>query len=283
MAEAEIVSVESLFAKVKENIHRLSNEESSKIDDEYILSTNKLIEECKAAVDREGLFSKNEEVDDVPTTSLKYLLLDYYLGKSHLQFKEPTGRKFHLLDGQRRYECFIKTCNHLRIITDSEVDAMDDDEGGPVTSASLAAKRERKIANYKAEKLAKERRRELEAIVSNCSEDIDREEELRELSLLQLKLRAKECINEMEMIETELTMLQLKETMDGGMHGGMHGGDGMQQATVNNGRGGGPPPGPSKGIEITVLSKDAMGEIVMERNTIKSSVFHIDKKMTVGR
>ena len=67
------------------------------------------------------------------------------------------------------------------------------------------------------------------------------------------------------------------------IHGGMHGGDGMQQATVNNGRGGGPPPGPSKGIEITVLSKDAMGEIVMERNTIKSSVFHIDKKMTVGR
>jgi immunoglobulin-binding protein 1 len=270
-------TLEGLFEKIKKNIDILSNEESSNIEDSFILDTNKMIENCALVIDKEGIFSPNEEVDDISTSSLKYLLLDFYMGKSHLQFKEQTGRKFHLLDGQSRFERFIKTCNRLKIISDSDVDALTE-EDGPVNSASLAAKRDRKIANYKQEKLAKERIKHLEYLVSQSAEGLDCEEELRELRMLQLQFHVKECMSEMEMIETELTMLQLKDSMQGTSYGSI----GRMSSSGGSSDSRGPPaPDPNrKGIEITILSK-VDGEIVETRDTVKAGVFKIDKKMTV--
>jgi len=265
---ADTDTLEGLFEKIKKNIDTLSNEESSKIEDSFILDTNKMIKDCALVIDKEGIFSKNEEVDDISTSYLKYLLLDFYMGKSHLQFKEQQGRKFHLLDGQSRFERFIETCNRFKIISDSEVDVLTEEEG-PVTSESLAAKRERKIASYKQEKAAKERMKQLEYIVSLSAEGLDCEEELRELRLLQLRSYAVECISEMEMINTEITMMQFKDSLPPGI--GVTG-DPRE------------PPGPipnKKGIEVTKLSKDQDGEIVMTRDTVKSNVFKFDKKITV--
>ena len=71
------------------------------------------------AVDRSALFSKNEELDDISTESLKYLYIDYYQGKLHTFVNARAKRKQHLQRGKAQLERFISRCNDLRIEGDN--------------------------------------------------------------------------------------------------------------------------------------------------------------------
>ena len=272
---AELEELKAIFEKIKKNITRFSNDDSSTIKDSEVIANNDLIMECMAMVDRAALFSKNEEMEGMSTGCIEFLLLDYYLGKSHLQVKDQTVRKLRLMDGQAYFERYLTTCSRLGILGDVDFDLEDLDEE-VVVAMSSASKRERKISNYKKEKVTKERIQYLETIIARSGEDKDYEEELRELRTMQLKVHALECINELDMIEMEMMMQNFKEME------GRNATSSQQSNTGTSGnKSGHPQAGGGNGISILKYSKDINGQIVESRDVIKSSVFKVEQLTSV--
>lgn len=68
------VSAESLFQRISTNVKVILGDDSSAYENDYVLETITLIEQCALSVDREYLISKNEEFDDIPTPTLKVTL-----------------------------------------------------------------------------------------------------------------------------------------------------------------------------------------------------------------
>jgi len=64
-------SAESHFKRVSTNMKMILGDDSSTFENELVESTLELIVACGSAVEREFLISKNEQYDDMPTTTLK--------------------------------------------------------------------------------------------------------------------------------------------------------------------------------------------------------------------
>lgn len=106
--------LESLFIKCEFNLNRILNADQ-RSDDEIILEIIRKFELCQKKIQIESLFSKNEEIDDVSTSSIKYLSLPIYLAKLHGQVTNLYQRKSHLLVSKQLYEEFLSICKNMRI------------------------------------------------------------------------------------------------------------------------------------------------------------------------
>lgn len=80
------------------------------------------IENALNAVQREGIFSKNEELDDIPTSSIKYLFLRHFLGMVHS--KSMSNRLEQLNSAKLHLMTFLETCATLKVLHEDELKAM---------------------------------------------------------------------------------------------------------------------------------------------------------------
>lgn len=168
------------------------------------------IQKALDAVDREALFSKNEELDDIPTSSLKYLCLTYFSG--FVLSKMMTSRLKNLENAKLYFNRYLEVCSRLGVLHEDELQSMKNkDKLGPEERRRL------KIEKYRRHKEHKERYESLKRFLIQVKEDteIDHEEEIRTMEILQLKLYAQEAIDELESIEQEIPiqkhMLELEE------------------------------------------------------------------------
>lgn len=67
-------SLEDCFKLVNKLVQPILEENVDRTDDGYISNTLAAIENCKSFVQREHIFSSNEELDDFQTNTLKVLL-----------------------------------------------------------------------------------------------------------------------------------------------------------------------------------------------------------------
>lgn len=65
---------ETLFKRIEANDHGPSGSE-------HVLKCLELLQKVSQRIRAEGIFSPNEELDDVETRSLRFLLVDYFRGK----------------------------------------------------------------------------------------------------------------------------------------------------------------------------------------------------------
>ncbi len=63
-----------------------------------------------------ALFSSNEEVDDVSTTNLKYVLCPLYLGDTYLLISEPHKRLQNVQTASAFFKKFIEHCQDLKLL-----------------------------------------------------------------------------------------------------------------------------------------------------------------------
>lgn len=127
-------------------------------------------------------------------------------------------------------------------------------------------------------------------------EGIDQEEELRELYILQMQSFARDSLDEMPLLEQELVMLSMMNSMreqqqeqeqQGGPHGGAQSAD-RRFNDINDPTGQArtnimhmpvlpplPAPGSADtpGIEVTRTSKGVDGQVLMQREVVKANVF----------
>ena len=73
------------------SVHQQQDAVVATRDDELLSAALALFQLAEAAVDRAGLFSANEDVDDLSTADMKYLLLPYYRARLLLSLPATVG------------------------------------------------------------------------------------------------------------------------------------------------------------------------------------------------
>jgi len=239
-----------------------------------------------AKVNNAGLFSKNEEFEDISTGSLKYLYLNYYLGKIYLlgQSTDSRIRKYRL-EGSRSALCsYLTVLESLQILREKSI-------GENEKPLSAEERRQKKIADYKRDRDAQQRIQALEARLkadkgkrnsSREDEDVndgDDEEEARELHLLRLQSYGYDATKEIALIDEELSLIEMRLSMEtavrAGAPPGMASTQGSEGPALAHGLGDssyGPAPGSGTGLQVTRLNKVG-GQIIVSREEVRSSVF----------
>jgi len=110
----------SRLLKIEQEYQKL--EEVCK-DSEKRIKAIELIIDTIRSVDQDGLVSKNEEINDYSTASLKFIFLNFYLGKFFASSNSPetTQRVENLKLAEDSFTKYIETCQHLRLLHDSEI------------------------------------------------------------------------------------------------------------------------------------------------------------------
>lgn len=95
------------------------------------------------------LFSPNEELDDIGTSDLKYLLVPFMLGEVTASTRDMTTRHQALKQSLLFWRAFAADCGRLKVAHNDDLRAIDRSPEDPTDSAT---KREEKIARYKRSK-----------------------------------------------------------------------------------------------------------------------------------
>jgi len=155
-------------------------------------------------VEKESIFSKNEELDDIGTEFIKYITIPYYIGELHLKVVD-SDRVDQLTTAVRYFNQFLATCKKLKLVRKEDLKSLYRDAPTDPTS-----RRAELITRVKREKANKAR---LEAIVQQkaakkSSNDNDDELERRHILLL-VDGYVQKSISQLELTEVELNMLSM--------------------------------------------------------------------------
>lgn len=176
-----------------------------------------LFQECQKAVTKLSLYSDNEEIDDLTTASLEYLMIDYHLAtvlervpKSLKVF--PREKVLQTVDQTiATYLSFLRKLYNYKILEKSAAmryqELVDGQPARDVSNrpsltqqlASSAKSREEKIRRYKLEKSLEQ---QIEALSKSQDED-----SMRQATLLSLRLHSFKALDALSSLVYEKSML----------------------------------------------------------------------------
>ncbi|KAM5348256.1 hypothetical protein ACJ41O_008080 [Fusarium nematophilum] len=207
-------SLRSLFEAAEEKRHALDNafEATSpayRADLEAALSFYTRARNQIAAV---SLFSPNEGVEDISTSDLPYLLLDAHVAElvQKTPNLSPDQRSAVLSESRSAYERFLALIDGYGMVARPHSQLLeryrdDPDSFAVVASSDPAARRDGKIANYRAEKQLKEK---LETLRRNPRYLEQGDEELvRELYLTQVTFAVHSAFQALDSLNREMAIL----------------------------------------------------------------------------
>ncbi|RPA90241.1 TAP42-like protein [Choiromyces venosus 120613-1] len=162
-------------------------------------------QECRGLVGQISLFSTNESLEDVVSSEIRYMLVDYHL--ANLTSKQQSPDRASVLKlSKSRYMKFLNLCDAYDLLSNSDRSVFQPvDTGAPKAPSppiDAATRRNEKIAKFKLEK-------ELKAKIDALSQNphlLD-EDELRKLQIASISLAIMKSIQQLEMIELELDIL----------------------------------------------------------------------------
>ncbi|KAB5515393.1 hypothetical protein PHYPO_G00249830 [Pangasianodon hypophthalmus] len=180
----------------------------------------KQLEEATRMVSQLDLFSRNEELDEISTADLKFLLLPALLAALVMKQVGVAQRlervqmaRSHFLDFLRRCKDYNISSFHMpRDAQDAEgtSSGAESDTPSPAHHAqpdliTMATQRQAKIERYKQQKQMEQKLAELRALVDGGSVD---EEVMREFYLLQVRRWITLALEEIESIDQEVQILR---------------------------------------------------------------------------
>ncbi|KAM3724379.1 Serine/threonine-protein phosphatase 4 regulatory subunit [Dirofilaria immitis] len=161
-------------------------------------------------VSARSLFSNNENVDELPTSSLNYLFLPYYLAMVTQNIIVGPERRLSSLDCAKIYlQDFLERLKSYNIIDFNLSGASGDNEGKEAEKSKqdvdLSKRRELKLRRFQQEK-------ELTELVRNSESELhsntDDDGLMRELIINRLRLAAMKSVDEMKQIDQERPMAE---------------------------------------------------------------------------
>ncbi|XP_061862502.1 immunoglobulin-binding protein 1 [Colius striatus] len=174
-----------------------------------------------AMVEQLELFSDNEELEEIASADLKYVLLPALLGALTLKQVDQSRRMEHLESARQQFWRFLKLCSSYGLGSFSlppatsptaEEEAGSPSPGGPAAQPNLvamAASRQAKIERYKQKKELENRLASLATFVE--SEQAD-EDQIREFYILQIQKWINTSLEEVESIDQEMVILRSRGT-----------------------------------------------------------------------
>ncbi|KAK3943842.1 TAP42-like protein [Diplogelasinospora grovesii] len=116
---------------------------------------------CLDQISRLSLFSPNESVEDISTSNLPYLLVNFHLAEliQRLPSSSPQGRKQTLTSAREAYERYLHQLDSYSLLKPVYKKLLEEYTDSPTTfstissnTADAAARRNAKITNFKVEK-----------------------------------------------------------------------------------------------------------------------------------
>jgi immunoglobulin-binding protein 1 len=173
----------------------------------------KAYEECLVIIKQISLFSPNESLEDVSTTDLRYLLVNYRIAEllQKISATTPLERTEALATTRRAYENFLQLLDNYSILSEPDAKLFSAYQDDPVSfsttaTADPAARRNAKIANFKKEKELKQK---LEFMRGSPRylEDGGDEEAVRDVYLAEIAFCAHMTFQSLEGINREMDVL----------------------------------------------------------------------------
>ncbi|KAK2606089.1 Type 2A phosphatase-associated protein 42 [Conoideocrella luteorostrata] len=173
-----------------------------------------------------ALFSPNEAVEDIATSSLPYLLVNHTIAElvQRTPFSGPRHRRVVLRSARDSYERFLSLADDYGFVSGPYAKLLeryrDDEERFAVvpSGADMTAKREAKIAGFKAEKGLREKL----ALLKRNPGYVHRDEELvREVYLVDVQWRIHKAFEGLDSLNRELDMLKMAPEGGGIEDGGV--------------------------------------------------------------
>ncbi|KAK9803022.1 hypothetical protein WJX72_003617 [[Myrmecia] bisecta] len=180
---------------------------------------------CDVLVDSLGVFSSNEEVEDISTQDLKYLLVAAFLGDLLAQsnVRDPEQRREALLQAVQSYARFLQRCEQYSLVSEEAKTNLNAD--GSMTQQDPTTKRLQKIARFKREKALQEQLQEvqMQRMRQRRMAELDEEEDggaqsggassldedfERQTWLMQVELAALKATEQIQMLQQEVEMLK---------------------------------------------------------------------------
>ncbi|KAK5121718.1 hypothetical protein LTR85_004593 [Meristemomyces frigidus] len=177
---------------------------------ENLLAAIQSYEQCLSIADRISLFSPNESLEDIATTDLQYLLLNYRIAELLLRIN-GRERKANLQRAQRSYERYMKQLDNYDMLGKSDAALFEQYQESPTSfstasTTDAAARRDAKIKRFKEEKALKQK---LEYMQRNPSALQNDEQAARDLQLTNIAFRTHQTFQSLESIAQELHILSL--------------------------------------------------------------------------
>ncbi|OAQ63178.1 TOR signaling pathway regulator (TapA) [Pochonia chlamydosporia 170] len=159
-----------------------------------------------------SLFSPNEGLEDIATSSLPYILTNFTIAEliQRTPFTVPARRKLVLRAARDAYERFLSLVDGYGLVVGPYAKLLeryrDDAEQFAVVSGDMASKRDAKIASFKAEKGLREKL----DLLRRDRRYLDRDEELvREVYLADVAWRIHLTFQGLEGLNREMEMLAM--------------------------------------------------------------------------
>ncbi|KAJ9158117.1 TAP42-like protein [Coniochaeta hoffmannii] len=203
-AEAKRLAIEGTYA----------TNTPSYLDD--VSSTVQLYNDCLKHISHLSLFSPNESLEDISTSDLPYLLINYYLAELAQKLPTPTlqARRALLSSARDAYERYLHLLDSYSLLSTPHKKLLERYTDSPTTfstispGADASARRDAKIANLKTEK---ELRQKLDFLRRRpeygTEEGLGDEEAVRAVHLAHLAYAAHMTFQALESLNRELDVL----------------------------------------------------------------------------
>ncbi|MCJ1462848.1 hypothetical protein MMC07_001451 [Pseudocyphellaria aurata] len=205
-------NIRTLWATSKAQRKALESslEPSSAVYQENLQAAIATLDDCRRLVDHLSLFSPNETEDDIASSDLQYLTIDYHIAELLLK-NNSSDRKSVIEQAQKSYERYLALLDSYVMLPASDRKLyeryLDNRELFSLMSSSdPAARRDVKIARFKQESQLKSHFEELIRDTSTLQND---DTTLRELHLAELQLHTHQTFHALDIIAQELQILSL--------------------------------------------------------------------------
>ncbi|KAG5513871.1 hypothetical protein PMAC_000493 [Pneumocystis sp. 'macacae'] len=201
-------SLRELFDSA-ENFRKKIEEGSS----ELLTDCISLYEKCHYLTRKLSLFSKNEEIDDINTSEIKFLLIDYYIAEL-LDRNVTSNRSSTIIKSKNLFISFLTLCDNYALLTNSDKALFDhlnsigkNNENCTIKESNIS-RREGKIQRYKKEK---ELNKNISVFLKNPSKD---DNNLRKHFLELIQLAIFKSLQSIEQLDLELKMIEISKTKE---------------------------------------------------------------------
>ncbi|NXU84976.1 IGBP1 protein, partial [Xiphorhynchus elegans] len=174
------------------------------------------LQRAAAMVAQLELFSENEELEEIASADLKFLLLPALLGALTLKQVDMSRRLEHLQSAREHFVHFLKLCSNYGLGA-APLPPAGPTEGGtggedtPRAEPSLVAmamSRKAKIERYKQKKELENKLASMRSFVEGGTAD---EDQIREFYILQIQKWISTSLEELESIDQEMVILKSRD------------------------------------------------------------------------
>lgn len=157
---------------------------------------------------RIGIFSANETLEDIITSELKYFVLSYHLATLYSQKAAGSHRAEYLRISMVKYKEFLKLCLQYNLVPKDERKYLQlDSEHDPSQKLGFTQSSDRRTIRIQRYKLERELQRTIDDLSQKRVADVVDEERSRKLELALLRMAVSSAVQELESSEAELQIL----------------------------------------------------------------------------